>query len=47
MAKVTFDISMPLDGFTTAENPRPQEPMRDGRQLLHRWAGLCNREVPT
>jgi dihydrofolate reductase len=38
MTKVTFDISMSLDGFVTAANVRPEEPMGDGGQALHAWA---------
>ena len=38
MAKVIFDISMSLDGFVTASNVRPEEPMGDGGQRLHDWA---------
>ena len=29
MSKVFFDISMSLDGFMTAANQRPEEPMGD------------------
>ncbi len=38
MTKVIFDISMSLDGFVTASNVRPEEPMGDGGQRLHEWA---------
>lgn len=38
MGKVIFDISMSLDGFMTASNQRPEEPMGDGGQRLHEWA---------
>jgi dihydrofolate reductase len=38
MTKVTFDISMSLDGFVTAANVRPEEPMGDGGHVLHDWA---------
>ncbi len=38
MNKVIFDISMSLDGFVTASNVRPEEPMGDGGQCLHEWA---------
>jgi dihydrofolate reductase len=38
MTKVTFDISMSLDGFVTAANVRPEEPMGDGGERLHAWA---------
>ena len=30
MSKVIFDISMSLDGFMTAANRRPEEPMGEG-----------------
>jgi dihydrofolate reductase len=48
MTKVIFDISMSLDGFVTASNVRPKEPMGDGGQRLHEWAfggGEGNREL--
>jgi dihydrofolate reductase len=38
MGKVIFDTSMSLDGFMTASNRRPEEPMGDGGQRLHEWA---------
>ena len=37
MGKVAFDISMSLDGFITASNRRPEEPMGDGGHRLHEW----------
>ena len=48
MTKVIFDISMSLDGFITAANRRPEEPMGDGGERLHEWAfegGESDREV--
>jgi dihydrofolate reductase len=38
VTKVVFDISMSLDGFVTAANTRPDEPMGDGGERLHEWA---------
>jgi dihydrofolate reductase len=38
MTRVIFDISMSLDGFVTASNVRPEEPLGDGGQRLHEWA---------
>src|SRR5215216_7650561 len=38
MTKVIFDISMSTDGFVTASNVGPEEPMGDGGQRLHEWA---------
>jgi dihydrofolate reductase len=38
MTKVIFDISMSLDGFMTASNRSPEEPMGDGGLRLHDWA---------
>ena len=38
MTKVIFDISMSLDGFVTASNVTPEEPLGDGGQRLHEWA---------
>src|SRR3712207_4464361 len=37
MTKVIFDVSMSLDGFVTASNVRPEEPMGDSGQRLHEW----------
>jgi dihydrofolate reductase len=37
MGKTVFDISMSLDGFITASNQTPQEPMGDGGEHLHDW----------
>jgi dihydrofolate reductase len=38
MSKVIFDISMSLDGFMTAANQTPEEPMGDGGVRLVEWA---------
>jgi dihydrofolate reductase len=38
VGKVIFDISLSLDGFMTAANQRPQEPMGDGGLRLVEWA---------
>lgn len=38
MGNVVFDISMSLDGFITAANRRPEEPMGAGGERLHEWA---------
>jgi len=38
MTRGIFDTSMSLDGFVTASNVRPEEPMGDGGQRLHEWA---------
>lgn len=38
MSKVVVDMSMSLDGFDTAANPRLEEPMGDGGQKLVEWA---------
>jgi len=38
MTKVIFDISASLDGYVTASDVRPEEPMGDGGQQLHEWA---------
>jgi hypothetical protein len=37
MTVVTLDISMSLDGYATAANVRPEEPMGGGGQQLHEW----------
>ena len=38
MSQVRFEISMSLDGYVTGTNPRPEEPMGEGGQILHQWA---------
>ncbi|MEQ4203921.1 dihydrofolate reductase family protein [Actinopolymorpha sp. B17G11] len=38
MSKTVFDISMSLDGFVTASNQTPEEPMGDGGLRLVAWA---------
>jgi dihydrofolate reductase len=38
MGRVYFDISISLDGFMTAANARPEEPLGDGGQRLVEWA---------
>ncbi len=38
MRKVTFDISMSLDGFIAAANIRPEAGLGDGGERLHEWA---------
>jgi dihydrofolate reductase len=37
MGKVTYDISMSLDGFITGANPRPEAGLGDGGERLHEW----------
>ena len=39
MAKVIWDVTMSLDGFTTGPNVRAEEPMGDGGEGLHAWMG--------
>jgi dihydrofolate reductase len=38
MSKVTFNISVSLDGYAAGPNPRPEEPLGDGGERLHEWA---------
>jgi dihydrofolate reductase len=38
MGKVVLVMSMSLDGFITAANPRMDQPMGDGGLVLHKWA---------
>jgi dihydrofolate reductase len=51
MGKVIFVISMSLDGFITAANRSPEEPMGEGGERLHEWAmnseDSYNREMLT
>jgi hypothetical protein len=35
MTKVTFDISMSLDGFIRAADPTPEQPLGVGGEQLH------------
>ncbi|MEA2398710.1 MAG: hypothetical protein QOK25_2266 [Thermoleophilaceae bacterium] len=37
MPRLTFDISMSLDGFIAGPNPRLDEPLGDGGNQLHEW----------
>jgi dihydrofolate reductase len=37
MGKVSFDVSMSLDGFITAANARPEAGLGDGGEQLHDW----------
>jgi dihydrofolate reductase len=38
VSSVTYDISMSLDGYIRAANPRPDEPLGVGGEALHDWA---------
>jgi dihydrofolate reductase len=38
MSKVILDISMSLDGYVSAPNPTPDEPLGVGGERLHEWA---------
>lgn len=38
MTKVTFDISVSLDGLIAGPNPRLEAPLGDGGMQLHEWA---------
>jgi dihydrofolate reductase len=38
MGSVIFDMSMSLDGYVRAANPRPDEPLGEGGEALHAWA---------
>jgi dihydrofolate reductase len=38
VSSVVFDISMSLDGYIRAANPRPDEPLGVGGEALHAWA---------
>ncbi|XRQ14149.1 dihydrofolate reductase family protein [Actinomadura welshii] len=37
MGKVTCDIGMSVDGYVAGPNQRPDEPLGDGGERLHRW----------
>jgi dihydrofolate reductase len=38
MSKLTFDMSMSLDGFIRAADPTPDAPLGVGGERLHHWA---------
>jgi dihydrofolate reductase len=38
MTKVVFDISLSVDGFMTADEITPEEPLGQDGQRLHAWA---------
>jgi dihydrofolate reductase len=38
MGKVTFNITMSLDGYSAGPNARAEEPLGDGGEQLHEWA---------
>jgi hypothetical protein len=38
MTKVTFTMSMSLDGFTDRPNASADEPLGRGGEVLHEWA---------
>jgi|tagenome__1003787_1003787.scaffolds.fasta_scaffold20754595_2 dihydrofolate reductase len=38
MGKLTFDISMSLDGFVAGPNVRPEAGLGEGGERLHEWA---------
>jgi dihydrofolate reductase len=43
MAKVTFEITMSLDGFVAGPNPTPEEPLGKEGERLHEWVtGLAS-----
>lgn len=37
MARIIWDVSVSLDGFTTGPNVRGDAPMGDGGEALHQW----------
>jgi dihydrofolate reductase len=51
MSTVIFDMSMSVDGYVTAANRRPEEPLGDGGERLHEWVmdpdDATGREVMT
>jgi dihydrofolate reductase len=38
VSSVIFDMSMSVDGYVRAANPRPEEPLGEGGEALHTWA---------
>jgi dihydrofolate reductase len=38
MSKVTFDITVSLDGFVAGPNPSLEHPLGEGGERLHEWA---------
>ena len=37
MAKLRFDVSMSLDGFTAGPNQSEEHPLGEGGMQLHEW----------
>ncbi len=37
MTKLTFDITMSLDGFIAGPNPGVEQPLGEGGGRLHQW----------
>jgi hypothetical protein len=37
VSAVIFDMSMSLDGYVRAANPRPDAPLGGGGEALHAW----------
>ena len=47
MGKLTFDITVSLDGFITGPNPGQEHPLGEGGERLHEWAyGLASWREP-
>jgi dihydrofolate reductase len=47
MSKLTFDITMSLDGFVAGPNPTLEEPLGEGGEQLHEWiVGLASWREP-
>jgi dihydrofolate reductase len=45
MAKVSFDISISLDGFITADGWTPENPLGNGGHQLHEWYFQADQEM--
>ena len=47
MARLTFDITMSLDGFIAGPNPTLEQPLGEGGERLHEWMyGLASFREP-
>jgi hypothetical protein len=38
MARLTFDLSISLDGFVAGPSPSDEHPLGEGGEQLHEWA---------
>jgi dihydrofolate reductase len=47
MARIVWDVSVSLDGFTTGPNVGPETPMGEGGEALHAWLDATGPDAGT